>query len=123
MTPWPSSDTFLRACKPTEGQGWTHVLCAVFTPEITFTDTSRLRLVEGLNTVARHKWSAVSVCYCSPRLPKIYYQNRNVFFVVKLRELRFVVVIATKSFTLHVLGNKDTSLVLRSNPSALPFVF
>jgi hypothetical protein len=40
----------LRACKPTEGQGWTHILCAVFTPEITFTDTSRLRLVEGLNT-------------------------------------------------------------------------
>lgn len=62
ITPWPSPDTFLRACKPTEGQGWTHVLCAVFTPEITFTDASRLRLVEGLNTVTRHKWSAVSFC-------------------------------------------------------------
>lgn len=60
MTPWPSPDTFLRACKPTEGQGWTHVLCAVFTPEIIFTNASRLRLVEGLNTVTRHKWSAVS---------------------------------------------------------------
>ena len=53
----------MRAFKPTEGQGWTHVLCAVFTPEITFTDASRLRLVEGLNTVTRHKWSAVSFLY------------------------------------------------------------
>ena len=62
MTPWPSSDTFLRACKPTEGQGWTHVLCAVFTPEITFTNASRLRLVEGISTVAFHKWFVVSFC-------------------------------------------------------------
>jgi hypothetical protein len=45
---------------------------------------------------------------------------RNAVFVVKLKELRFVAVIATKSFMLHVLGNKDTSLVLRSNPSVLP---
>ena len=66
ITPWPSPDTFLRACKPTEGQGWTHVLCAVFTPEITFTDASRLRLVEGLNTVTRHKWTAVSFLYIAP---------------------------------------------------------
>lgn len=57
--PYPSADNFLRACKPTEGQGWAHVLCAVFTPELTFTDASRLRLVEGLNAVARHKWTAV----------------------------------------------------------------
>ncbi|KAF8806889.1 hypothetical protein BYT27DRAFT_7190581 [Phlegmacium glaucopus] len=63
ITPWPSPETFLRACKPTEGQGWTHVLCAVFTPEIIFTDASRLRLVEGLNTVTRHKWSA-KCCLC-----------------------------------------------------------
>ena len=45
---------------------------------------------------------------------------RNAVFVVKLKELRFVAVIATKSFMLHVLGNKDTSLVLRSSPSVLP---
>ena len=75
MTTWPLPDTFLRACKPTEGQGWTHVLCAVFTQEITFTDASRLRLVEGLNTVTRHKWSAVSFfVYCFCRLPKICYR-------------------------------------------------
>ncbi|KAF9560108.1 hypothetical protein CPC08DRAFT_708307 [Agrocybe pediades] len=61
--PWPPADTFLRASKPTEGQGWTHVLCAVFTSELTFADASRLRLVEGLNTVSRHKWST-RCCLC-----------------------------------------------------------
>lgn len=61
--PYPSSDSFLRACKPTEGQGWAHVLCSVFTPEITFTDASRLRLVEGLTTISRHRWVAkCSIC-------------------------------------------------------------
>ncbi|PPQ98048.1 hypothetical protein CVT26_003043 [Gymnopilus dilepis] len=61
--PWPPADTFLRACKPTEGQGWAHVLCSVFTPELSFTDASRLRLVEGLNTVGRHRWST-RCCLC-----------------------------------------------------------
>ncbi|KAF8972764.1 hypothetical protein BDZ97DRAFT_1649930 [Flammula alnicola] len=61
--PWPPSDSFLRACKPTEGQGWAHILCAIFTPELSFTDASRLRLVEGLNTVSRHKWST-KCCLC-----------------------------------------------------------
>ncbi|KAF9466166.1 hypothetical protein BDZ94DRAFT_1252260 [Collybia nuda] len=60
---YPSPDTFLRACKPTEGQGWVHVLCSVFTPELTFTDASRLRLVEGLSTVSRHRWATkCSIC-------------------------------------------------------------
>lgn len=57
---WPNPASFLRGCKPTESQGWSHVLCAVFTPELTFTDASQLRLVEGMNTVSRHKWLAVS---------------------------------------------------------------
>ncbi|PPQ93874.1 hypothetical protein CVT25_013583 [Psilocybe cyanescens] len=61
--PWPPSDSFLRACKPTEGQGWVHILCAVFTPELTFADPSRLRLVEGVNTIVRHKW-ATKCCLC-----------------------------------------------------------
>ncbi|RDB15348.1 Lid2 complex component snt2 [Hypsizygus marmoreus] len=62
-TPYPSPESFLRACKPTEGQGWAHVLCSVFTPELTFTDASRLRLVEGLTTISRHRWVAkCSIC-------------------------------------------------------------
>ncbi|KAJ7504211.1 hypothetical protein B0H11DRAFT_2154460 [Mycena galericulata] len=47
-------DSFLHARKPTEGQGWTHVLCSVFIPELTFTDASRLRFVEGLSSISRH---------------------------------------------------------------------
>ncbi|KIL69139.1 hypothetical protein M378DRAFT_98405 [Amanita muscaria Koide BX008] len=61
--PYPPPDSFLRACKPTEGQGWAHILCAVFIPEPTFSDTSQLRLVEGLSSISRHRWEAqCSVC-------------------------------------------------------------
>ncbi|KZV70846.1 hypothetical protein PENSPDRAFT_685129 [Peniophora sp. CONT] len=49
-------DTFLRACKPTEGQCWAHVLCSVFIPEVAFSDASRLRLVEGVSTVPQERW-------------------------------------------------------------------
>lgn len=63
MKHWPPHDTFLRACKPTEGQGWTHLLCAVFTPELTFTDAARLRLVEGMSTISRHRWTT-KCCLC-----------------------------------------------------------
>ncbi|TFK39718.1 hypothetical protein BDQ12DRAFT_697826 [Crucibulum laeve] len=62
--PYPPADSYLRACKPTEGQGWSHILCAVFTPELTFTDSSRLRLVEGLNTISRHRWTT-KCCLCN----------------------------------------------------------
>ena len=58
---WPPADSFLRACKPTEGQGWVHVLCAVFVSELSFTDPSRLRLVEGVSTITRHKWTSVGI--------------------------------------------------------------
>lgn len=57
---YPPSDTYLRACKPTEGQGWVHVLCSVFMPEIQFADVSRLRLVEGVSTVPKERWMTVS---------------------------------------------------------------
>ena len=52
-------DTFLRACKPTEGQCWAHVLCSVFIPEVEFSDASRLRLVEGVSTVPQERWETV----------------------------------------------------------------
>ncbi|KIJ65499.1 hypothetical protein HYDPIDRAFT_39434 [Hydnomerulius pinastri MD-312] len=51
------ADSFLRAVKPTEGQGWVHVLCAVFSPEVSFTDVSSLRIVEGISTIPRSRWS------------------------------------------------------------------
>lgn len=56
----PAPDTFLRAQKPTEGQGWVHVLCSVFIPELTFSDTTRLRLVEGISVINPHRWLTVS---------------------------------------------------------------
>ena len=37
------------------------MLCSVFVPEPTFSNTTQLRLVEGLSTVLRHRWEAVSV--------------------------------------------------------------
>ncbi|KAF7309944.1 Zinc finger protein 1 [Mycena indigotica] len=57
-------DSYLHARKPTEGQGWTHVLCSVFMNEITYTDASRLRCVEGLSSIARHRWTTrCSICH------------------------------------------------------------
>ena len=55
----PPADSFLRVCKPTEGQGWVHLACAVFLPEIMFSDAKRLRIVEGISTIPTHRWSTV----------------------------------------------------------------
>ncbi|KAH9944958.1 uncharacterized protein BXZ73DRAFT_95950 [Epithele typhae] len=53
---YPPPDTFLRACKPTEGQAWVHVLCSVFVPEITYSDAAKLKLVEGISAILEHRW-------------------------------------------------------------------
>lgn len=55
----PTADSFLRVCKPTEGQGWVHLACAVFIPEVSFSDAKRLRMVEGISTIPTHRWSTV----------------------------------------------------------------
>jgi len=34
-----------------------HVLCSVFVPELQFTDSSRLRIVEGISIIPHHRWS------------------------------------------------------------------
>jgi len=65
---YPPADTFLRAQKPTEGQGWVHVICSVFIPELTFSDTTRLRLVEGISVINPHRWLTVSL---NPHHPSI----------------------------------------------------
>ncbi|KAF8673463.1 PHD-like zinc-binding domain [Rhizoctonia solani] len=57
------ASTILRLSKPTEGRGWVHTLCSVFVPETSFTDATRLRLVEGISSVSDARWaSACSVC-------------------------------------------------------------
>lgn len=55
----PPPDSFLRASKPTEGQGWAHVICAVFMPETSFTDEARLRVVEGISAIPVFRWQKV----------------------------------------------------------------
>ncbi|KAL1663438.1 hypothetical protein GGF50DRAFT_116024 [Schizophyllum commune] len=52
----PPPDSFLRACKPTEGQGWAHILCSVFVPDTCFTDTKTMRVVEGISVIPRARW-------------------------------------------------------------------
>ncbi|CAE6432843.1 unnamed protein product [Rhizoctonia solani] len=54
------ASTMLRLSKPTEGRGWVHTLCSVFVPETSFTDASRLRLVEGISSVSDTRWASVS---------------------------------------------------------------
>ncbi|KZT07232.1 uncharacterized protein LAESUDRAFT_758638 [Laetiporus sulphureus 93-53] len=54
---YPPPDTYLRACKPTEGQAWVHIVCSVFIPEVTYSDATRLRLVEGISTIPSWRWS------------------------------------------------------------------
>lgn len=55
----PMPDSFLRACKPTEAQGWAHVICSVFMQDLLFTDSTRLKAVEGVSMLAQYRWAAV----------------------------------------------------------------
>ncbi|KAJ3875005.1 hypothetical protein F5051DRAFT_334667 [Lentinula edodes] len=50
--------SYLQACKVTESQGWAHVLCSVFIPEINFTNTSTMRSVEGITGIPNRRWIA-----------------------------------------------------------------
>lgn len=58
---YPPPDSYLRACKPTEGQAWVHVLCSVFIPELQYSDAARLRLVEGISAIPQYRWQNVSI--------------------------------------------------------------
>ncbi|KAI0730597.1 hypothetical protein C8Q76DRAFT_832983 [Earliella scabrosa] len=53
---YPPPDSYLRACKQTEGHAWVHVLCSVFIPELAYSDATRLRLVEGISAIPQHRW-------------------------------------------------------------------
>ncbi|KAE9396813.1 BAH-domain-containing protein [Gymnopus androsaceus JB14] len=59
----PPPTSYLRACKVTESQGWAHVLCSTFIPEINFTDTTTLRCVEGISGIPSKRWiSRCTIC-------------------------------------------------------------
>lgn len=53
----PHPNSGLRACKPTEGQGWTHLICAIFLSELTFGDPGRMKPVEGINAIPPARWT------------------------------------------------------------------
>lgn len=65
---YPPTDSYLRACKPTEGQGWVHALCSVFIPELQYSDASRLRIVEGVSTIPGWRWQRVCSSQSKPIL-------------------------------------------------------
>ena len=68
---YPPPDSYLRACKPTEGQAWVHVLCSAFIPEITFSDAARLKLVEGISTIPARRWQNVGLVDRSSSVPSV----------------------------------------------------
>ena len=65
---YPPPDTYLRACKPTEGQAWVHAICSVFVPEVNYSDAARLRLVEGVSTIPQWRWANVRPSRMLPRI-------------------------------------------------------
>ena len=104
---WPPADSFLRACKPTEGQGWVHILCSVFVPEVSFTDATRLRVAEGISTIPRQRWTSVrtSSVVHTDSLSLLY---SVVIFVVKQVALSFDAAIASRSTMRHARGKTGT---------------
>ncbi|SAM86060.1 uncharacterized protein UBRO_07994 [Ustilago bromivora] len=53
----------LDAFKPTECNNWAHVLCAVFIPEVVFSDTTRLKTVESCGNLPAWRYEA-ECCIC-----------------------------------------------------------
>lgn len=53
----------LDAFKPTECNNWAHAVCAVWMPDVLFTDTERLKLVEGVGNLPFWRYAATcEVC-------------------------------------------------------------
>ena len=122
----PPADSFLRVCKPTEGQGWVHLACAVFIPEISFSDAKRLRIVEGISTLPTHRWSTVrsSPPFAEPRIPlspSVFVQMltsqllSDVRFATKLMARSSGAATVPQSTTSLARGPAGTNLALRSN--------
>jgi len=107
----PSPDSFLRACKPTEGQGWVHVLCSVFMPEVSFTDAARLRVAEGVSTIPRQRWLSVSLQPLNSH-GSISVFGRNAVYVARLVAQSPNAAIVLRSTTHRARGRSATGLVL-----------
>lgn len=49
--------------KKTSGNYWAHVICAVWTPEVKFSDPKTMRVVEGIGTIPMQRYQQVcKVC-------------------------------------------------------------
>jgi hypothetical protein len=107
---WPTPDSFLRACKPTEGQGWVHILCSVFVPEVTFTDATRLRAAEGISTIPRQRWTSVIIYFVTQTKTFSLLLYSDVLCVAKEVAPLFDAAIASKSTMRHVHGKTDIGL-------------
>ncbi|KAF8315379.1 hypothetical protein DL93DRAFT_2227431 [Clavulina sp. PMI_390] len=59
-----ADSSYLKVHLPTESQGWVHALCAIFAPEVQFSDSVRMRLVEGLSSIAETRLRAICVLCC-----------------------------------------------------------
>lgn len=42
--------------KKTANNNWAHVVCAVWTPEIKFSDPNSLKVIEGIGTIPQARW-------------------------------------------------------------------
>ncbi|KAG5437190.1 hypothetical protein PCANB_001168 [Pneumocystis canis] len=52
-----------EALKQTTGNNWAHVTCAIWIPELKFTDPSTLQPVEGIGAISLPRWQQVcSIC-------------------------------------------------------------
>jgi hypothetical protein len=55
----PADFDMLSALKPTEGRRWAHVLCSAWIPEVVYTNPGTFKVVEGITTVRKERWSNV----------------------------------------------------------------
>lgn len=62
--PLLDSNSFSReALKQTSGNNWAHVICAVWIPELKFTDPSTLQPIEGIGAISLSRWQQIcSIC-------------------------------------------------------------
>lgn len=89
-----------------------HLLCAVYHPELKFTEPSRLEIVEGFASLPQRRAKEVSHNFSSS-VSSNAHQTRSISLVLyvskKEQELRFLVLVAAFTSTSRVPGLRTTS--------------
>jgi hypothetical protein len=92
-----------------------HLACAVFIPEVSFSDAKRLRIVEGISTIPTHRWSTVRGGHVLTQTTNTKMLNRSdARYAAKLAAQSSDAVIALPNITSHARGLAGTSSALRS---------